>query len=91
MTFEVDHSCYYIRDTDETEGGKGRTPATVKTDKGCLSQVVVVKLVRNGQILDLAEPVEFVAILGVEIKKRGFKDSSSDFGLNNWKNGVAIN
>lgn len=91
MTFEMDHSCNYIRATDQTVGGKRRAPAAMKTDKGCLNQTVVVKLVRNGQILDLTEPVELVDILGVEINKRGFEDNSGDFGLNNWKDGVAIN
>lgn len=37
-----------------------------------------------------AEPTGLVDILGVEIKKRGFKDDSNVAGLSNWKDGVAI-
>lgn len=37
-----------------------------------------------------AEPIGLVKVLGVEINKRGFKDDSQVFGLNNWQDGVAI-
>ena len=44
----------------------------------------------SGYILK-AEPIGLVDLLGVMIKKRGSKDGYNAFGLNKWKDKVAIN
>lgn len=44
----------------------------------------------SGYILR-TEPIGLVDMLGVVLKKRGFKDGSSVLGLNKWKDKVAIN